>query len=286
MTDFLGLISRGEGRWQLPVIDRICGGGRGSLFGGAGLAAGVAALEAATGRPAVWATGQYVSVTAAGDVIDLDVQLPAVGRTVTQGRVIGHLADEASTDGANDANRGREIVTVLGAVGQRTEVLRGVWDAMPDAGEPGEAELVVRESDDVSGGENVHGHVEARIARGMFGFAENVGTPSGDHRSLLWARLPDVHLDPSALAMLADYMPSVLGNAFGRQLSCTSLDNTIRFADRIDGSEPGGWVLCDNRMEFVGNGFAHGSCFMWSQDGRMLATASQSMLVVPPVTQS
>ncbi len=262
---FLGLRAQTDRRWELPVIDRICGGGRGSLFGGAGLAAGVAALEQATGKPTVWATGQYVSVTASGDVIDLDVQLPAVGRTVTQGRVIGHVGE-------------REIVTVLGAVGIRTEIMRGVWDEMPDAGQPDDAELVERETD----GENVHHHVEARIARGMFGFADGIGTPSGDNRTLLWVRMPEVVLDAAALAMLGDYMPSALGNAFGRRLNCTSLDNTIRFAAPLHDLDDDGWVLCDNRMEFVGNGFAHGSCFMWSQDGRMLATASQSVLVVPP----
>ncbi|MEZ5375936.1 MAG: thioesterase family protein [Acidimicrobiales bacterium] len=264
-SDFLGLDQRANGRWELPVIDRICGGGRGSLFGGAGLAAGVEALERETGKPTVWATGQYVSVTAAGDTIDLDVQLPAVGRTVTQGRVIGHVGE-------------RHIITLLGAVGQRTEVLHGVWDAMPDAGRPEDAPLVERHAE----GENVHHHVEARIARGSFGFAEGAGTPSGDNRTLLWVRMPGVWLDAAALAMLGDYMPSALGNAFGRVVNCTSLDNTIRFAAPLSEVDAEGWVLCDNRIEFVGNGFAHGSCFMWSEDGRMLATASQSVLVVPP----
>lgn len=271
-TEFLGLqidppTESTAAAGHLAVVDRICGGGRGSLFGGAGLAAGVAALEMATGKPVVWATGQYVAVTAAGDMIDLDVQLPAIGRTVTQGRVIGHVGD-------------REIITVLGATGCRETLVAGVWDAMPDAGEPSDAELVVRDSD----GENVHHHVEARIARGMFGFADDVGAPSGDHRTLLWVRMPEVELDAGVLAMLGDYMPSALGNAFGRRLNCTSLDNTIRFGAPLANVDTDGWVLCDNRMEFVGNGFAHGSCFMWSRDGQMLATASQSVLVVPPQT--
>ncbi len=262
---FLGLERVDDHRWKLPVVDRVCGGGRGSLFGGAGLAAGVVALERAAERPVVWATGQYVSVTGSGDVIDLEVQLPAVGRTVTQGRVIGHVGD-------------REIVTVLGAVGRRVEVFRGVWDTMPDAGRPDESRLVVREAD----GENVHHHIEVRMARGMFGFADDGGEPSGDQRTLLWVRMRDVHLDAAALAMVADYMPSALGNALGRRVNCTSLDNTIRFATRLDDIDADGWVLCDNRIEYVGNGFAHGSCFMWSEHGAMLATASQSVLVVPP----
>ena len=70
-------------------------------------------------------------------------------------------------------------------------------------------------------------------------------------------------------------MPSALGNALGRVAHCTSLDNTIRFANRRDTD----WVLCDNRMEFVGHGFCHGAAHLWSDDGVLLATASQSLIV-------
>jgi hypothetical protein len=37
-------------KWQLPVVPKTTGG-RGSLFGGAGLAAGIVALEQATEKP-------------------------------------------------------------------------------------------------------------------------------------------------------------------------------------------------------------------------------------------
>ena len=73
-------------------------------------------------------------------------------------------------------------------------------------------------------------------------------------------------------------MPSVPGNALGRQAFCTSIDNTIRIANR----RPTQWELCDNRMEFVGNGFAHGVVHLWSDDGVLLATGGQSMIVRLP----
>ena len=120
-------------------------------------------------------------------------------------------------------------------------------------------------------------HVELKLARGAFGFTM-FGEPTKDGRSLLWARLPGIEHDAAALGIIADYMPSVLGNALGRQAFCTSLDNTIRFADRRNTD----WVLCDNRMEFVGNGFGHGTVHMWSEDGVLLATGSQSMIVRLP----
>jgi acyl-CoA thioesterase len=124
---------------------------------------------------------------------------------------------------------------------------------------------------------SVHEHIELRLARGAFGFS-GFGTPSTDGGSLLWVRMPHVEHDAGALAIIADFMPSVVGNALGRIMHCTSLDNTIRFG-RL---EPTRWVLCDNRMEYTGNGFGHGSVHLWSESGTLLATASQSMIIRAP----
>lgn len=261
-ADFLGLEQTGDRTWRFPIASHTTGGG-GSLFGGAGLAAGILAFEQASGHPAVWATGQYIARTEVDSVLELTVELPAVGRTVTQGRVTGRI------DGA-------EIITVLGAAGDRDEVAHGMWEPLPDAIDPDESLPIDRDHEE----ESIHRDIDIRMARGMFGF-EPAGEPSGDHRSLLWARMRDVRHDSAALAILADYMPSALGNALGRRMNCTSLDNTIRFTTPC-AQEPGAWVLLDNRIEFVGRGFAKGSALMWSEDGELLATASQSMTVFEP----
>lgn len=262
-TDFLNLARQGDSdRWSLPLTPAI-GGGGGSLFGGAGLAAGIQAIELTTGRPAVWATGQYIARTEPGEVLDLEVTIPSQGYTVSQGRMVGHVSD-------------REVITVLAAVGSRPEISRAMWATPADV--PGPDECAPHErtfGDDEE--ESMHHHVDIRVARGMFGFTDNGGTPSGDERTTIWSRMPGIQNDPGALAIMADYGPSALGNALGKQTNCTSIDNTIRFADSA-GSD-GDWVQLDNQIEFVGNGFAHGTTLMWSRDGRLLAVASQSMIV-------
>jgi acyl-CoA thioesterase-2 len=246
-------------RWELKV-DESMTGGRGSLFGGVGLAAGIVALEQAAGKPVIWATGQYLSITQQPVTIDLEVHLPAQGRNVTQGRVVGHVGE-------------REIITVIGALGERPPVVAGCWVECPNAPPPGDCPEIDRSDE----GDSIHKHVDLRLARGCFGFTM-FGEPTRDGRSLLWARTPDIQHDSAALGIIADYMPSVLGNALGRTAYCTSLDNTIRFANRRDTE----WVLCDNRMEFVGNGFCHGTVHIWSEAGVLLATGSQSLIVRLP----
>jgi acyl-CoA thioesterase len=246
-------------RWQLALSARVSGG-RGSLFGGVGLAAGIVALEHATNKPVIWATGQYLSLTRLDERLDLEVILPAIGRNVVQGRVVGHVGD-------------REVITVLGAAGSRSSAAEGCWETFPDPRPAQSCPPIPRNHET----ESLHEHIELRLAHGSFGFS-GFGSPSTDGRSLLWARMLDVNHDAGALAIIADYMPSVVGNALGRIMHCTSLDNTIRFG-RL---EPTRWVLCDNRMEFAGNGFGHGTVHLWSEQGTLLATASQSMIVRDP----
>ena len=245
-------------KWQLPVVSKTTGG-KGSLFGGAGLAAGIVALEQATEKPIVWATGQYLSITQQPVTLDIEVSLPAKGRNVTQGRAVGRLNKD-------------EVITILGACGKRPSIAEGIWNEMPSAAKPEDCDILAKHHD----GNTIHDYVEIRIARGMFGFS-GAGKPSGDNQTLLWARMPTVEHDAGALAILADYMPSALGNALDKVMGCTSLDNTIRLANHV----PSEWILCDNQIEYVGDGFGYGRVDMWSESGILLATASQSLIVRP-----
>lgn len=258
------------GAWTLPLEPRT-GGGLGSLFGGVGLAVALLAMAEEASKPAAWITAQFAARTTPGDRLDLRAEFPAVGRSVSQGRVIGRV------DGV-------ETMSGIGAVGQRREEHRATWATMPDALSPDDS-IQVEHPPNAFGLEaptdSIHRHVDARMAHGMFGFI-GIGSPSGDNRSLIWTRMPGVGLDPASLAIMSDYSPSVVGNGLGEVVNCSSLDNTIRLAAPIEDGAGDEWVLLENQVDHVGNGFAHTSCRMWSTDGQLLALASQTVTVVSP----
>jgi hypothetical protein len=63
--------------------------------------------------------------------------------------------------------------------------------------------------------------------------------------------------------------------ALGRWVRSNSLDNTIRLVRPVATE----WVLLDIRVHAVHDGFGHGLVHLWSGDGVLMATASQSAIV-------
>ena len=67
--EWLGLeATHNPHRWYLPVAPRISSRSK-FLFGGAGLAAAVTALEETTGRPVVWATSHLQTIASQSVVV-------------------------------------------------------------------------------------------------------------------------------------------------------------------------------------------------------------------------
>lgn len=255
---FLGLEKTDDiDRWNLPVVPGIATGGS-FLFGGCALGAGLCALEAATGRPTIWATAQYLSYAPVGSVVDFEVVPAVTGHQITQARAIGRVD-------------GQEILTVNAALGRRSFVVSGTWATRPDV--PSPSRSIRRELANHHDG-TILSRVETRLASGRQ-FDELDGTP-GDGSCAIWARVPG-HLEPSAatLAILGDLVPGGMGQAMGLRGGGNSLDNTIRVA-KLVATE---WVLCDIRIQAIENGFGHGSALLWSEDGTLLATASQSVIM-------
>lgn len=256
--EFLGLRpTHNPHRWYLPVTAGITTGG-GFLFGGCGLGAAIAAMEQTCGRPVVWATAQYLSYARPPSILDIDVTVAVAGHQITQARAVGHVADT-------------EILTVNAALGRRDLDVRGEWAIRPDVAPP---EQSPSRNYRHPGTESLMTRLDVRVADGR-DFSEMDGKP-GSGRSALWARTPEgLELSAATLAILGDYVPFGIGQALGQQAGGNSLDNTLRVTRLV----PTEWVMLDIRVHAVANGFGHGVVHLWSDDGTLMATASQSTIV-------
>jgi acyl-CoA thioesterase len=265
MTDarkFLGMEPVGdELHWQLTVVPELTTPGH-FLFGGCGLGAALVALEAACGRPTVWSTAQYLSYAPTGSELELAVTLAAVGGRVTQGRVVGQV-------------EGNEILTVNAAAGTAAPLeAEGVWATMPDVPPPDACPP--RRLPDFNS-VSIFDRIDVRLARGRpYEDINAADARPGDPDSVLWARVPG-HLEPSAatLAIIGDYVSGGVSQPVGRPVMSRSLDNTLR----VVSLEPTEWILCDIRILALVGGFGQGIAYLWSEQGTLLATASQSMRV-------
>jgi acyl-CoA thioesterase II len=256
---FLGLEqSHNPYRWWMQVRPELCTPGK-FLFGGCGLGAAISAMEGTSGRACVWATGQYLSYAAPGEVMDIDVTLAVEGHQITQARAVGHVGN-------------REILTVNAALGDRPGIPAGQWESMPDVPPPSACAARPHRSA-VEG--TINERLEQRLVKGRE-LDELVGTP-GDGQVLMWARIPDVieGVDAAALAVLGDFVPMGVGQALGVRGGGNSLDNTVRVVQLV----PTEWVLLDIRAHGVRRGFGHGLVHMYAEDGTLMATASQSCIV-------
>lgn len=243
--------------WQLPIVASLCSG-LGALFGGCGLGACVETLEQVTGRPLVWATGQYLSHARPPSVMDITVTEVVRGHQISQARAV------ASVDGD-------EILTVNAAMGRRSSPFRGEWAIRPDVPPPDACRP--RPTMDHHAG-TIMDRIDVRMADART-FDELDGTP-GNGRSALWVRLPGVlEMSAAALAIVGDYVPSGISQALGARAGGNSLDNTLRVVRRVSTD----WILADIRVHAIEDGFAHGLVHLWAEDGSLLGTASQSTIV-------
>ena len=265
---FLGLeATHNRFRWKLPVTPGISTTG-GFLFGGSGLglsisrklAGLISAMEGTSGRQCVWATAQYLSYAKPGEAVDIDVTIAVEGHQITQARAVCHVAD-------------REILTVNAALGERPMDLAGQWETMP-ADIPAPLDCPPRPHHSDWAG-TISERLEQRMVKGRAW--DDLEGEQSDGQYVLWARIPDVitGMDATTMAVLGDFVPSGVGQALGVRGGGNSLDNTLRVCRMV----PTEWVLMDIRVHAVERGFGHGLVHMFAEDGTLLATASQSVIV-------
>ena len=263
---FLGLEpTHNRFRWKMPVERKVATAGD-FLFGGCGLGAAVSAIEGTAERQCVWATAQYLSYAPTGSVLDIDVTLAVEGRNTTQARAVCHVDD-------------REILTVNASLGDRSIVESGQFEHMPD--DLPEPESLAPRPVDPEHADTITGRFDQRMVQGVewseLSTESGAGQLRADGRTIMWARIPDVitEVDTTALAILGDFVPMGVGQALGRRGGGNSLDNTLRVYRTV----PTEWVLMDIRIHGVERGFGHGLVHMFAEDGTLLATASQSVIV-------
>lgn len=254
---FLGLSQTSEQSFVLSVEPRLTTSG-GFLFGGAGLGAGIAALETVSQRRCTWATAQYLSYARRDEKVEIDVTIAVAGSSVTQARAVCRVGE-------------REVLTVNAALGDRNFSAAGQFVTMPETVSPQDARPRPLRPDHAN---SIMEALDMRFSKGR-DFSELDGTPS-DGRTMMWVRIKSLvdGIDAAALGILGDFVPMAAGQALGLRAGGNSLDNTIRFANLV----PTDWVLLDIQIESVQRGFAHGTIQMFAEDGTLLATASQSCI--------
>jgi acyl-CoA thioesterase len=238
--------------------------GTGALFGGCGLGAGIEVMEQLTGRPCIWATAQFLSYAQPPSVVQFDAVEVVRGHHISQARVIAHAR--------NAEGRDTEILTVLGAFGHRPLELEGQWAVMPEV--PGPLDSPPRPMLSHHEG-RISSRLDAKLARGRPPWDLD-GHQPGDNAAL-WVRVPEMlEMSAAALAIIGDFVPFGIGQALGKRAGGNSLDNTLRVAHRVPAAD---WVLADVRVSAVADGFGHGLVHLWTEDGTLLGTASQSSIV-------
>ena len=249
-------------RWRLPVELRLCAGSRERpfMYGGVGLAAAVSAAEQSCGRPVNWATAQYVSFARPGSVMELKVSVLAGGGQTSQVQV------EERMDG-------QTVIVVHAALGARSDAATDQWLLTPPAPAPLTCPLV-RHRGFVEGG--VEGRFDIRLADGRYPDGGAIVGRGESGRVLLWIRSKEGCVTGAQLlSVIADFVSVAANHAVGRYVGAHSLDNTIRFGEAQDSE----WILCDAQIEALNHGILHASMRLFSEQGRLLATASQSLIL-------
>jgi acyl-CoA thioesterase-2 len=258
--DLLGLQSTDDDRHhKLVAAPELCTP-FGFLYGGAGIAASIAAAEKATERPLMWITTQFIGRPEPSDVVDLRVEIPAYGRATTQAQVTGMVGD-------------RPVFTSLCAHTQRPDGDEAQFLQMPDVPGPADCQSMDEPFTDVVAG-SFFDSLERRTARGRIA-TEAVGDPQPEGLAL-WCRIVDQEIgSPATQAYVADIVPLAVCAALGVAPGGTSIDNTIRIVD----TRPSEWVLLELVPEGHQRSLGHGSVRLWSEDGRLLGTAQQTCII-------
>ncbi|MBX7161503.1 MAG: thioesterase family protein [Acidimicrobiia bacterium] len=268
-VDFLGLVpDEAPGRFGFSVVDRLARLD-GRLYGGAAIAISVAVAEITTARSPLWMTTQFVATAPLGTEMVAHAEVLAGGKRTNQVRVTG-------TGPGGDV-----VFASLGATGHhRAGGITGEYENGPVVTPPAESQVWASPFDGIARAAGYSEDVIPALPATGFAAAVEMRGPEiiqhpdpGAGRMCIWARMRDSDVvTPAMAAFLADMVPMSIAVAVGAIVGGTSLDNTIRMGAFVDTE----WVLLDLRPHLAVGDYGHGVAHVWSEDGRLLATASQT----------
>ena len=260
VREFIGLLPTDDtSEWRLVVTEGSLTPA-GAVQGGVIFAAVVEAMEGATARPLVWATGQCLSHLAH----------PAVATVSVEALVTGHQTTQARAVMTHD---GVEVMVAMGALGARPFAHGGTWGTAPTVPEP--QACPPRAVPGLADGTAVC-EVRAAIGRSL---AAVDGSP-GPGRSASWVRLPGGGRRTAGagdLAIVGDFVMLEVADALGVAVTGNSLDNTLRMVDRAETE----WVLIDATVHAVSDGFCPVTALLWSEQRTLLGLATQTLVLRP-----
>jgi acyl-CoA thioesterase len=232
----------------------------GSIYGGAALGAAVEMLESVTGSRVRWATARFLRAPGIGSELVLSHAADVVGRRSSHMTVTATHGDQVAFE-----------VTAAVGNGDTTAGISGQWADMPAVPRPADCQAIPARPEHAR---RAVGQAERRTARPGSG-----GQLPG--RSSTWTRLKGGGTStPAGLAWIADSIASGLKQSVGPLARNLSLDNTIRYA----AAEQSEWVLVDVHAHAAADGYAYGDVHLFSENGTLLATGSQTCVARVPVT--
>jgi acyl-CoA thioesterase len=274
---FLGLHAGDEpGRFRFVVEDRLSRMDA-RLYGGTAIAVSIATAEELTRRPVLWMTTQFVATAAQDTEISVLAEVLAPGKRTNQVRITGTDPD------------GVAVFASLGATGHHREGgLTGEFERMPKVSPPDDATV----ADNPFAVMAKAAGVEREGPATMPSFPRDTGFASvvemrsadvidhpdaGDGRICMWLRRKDREaVTPALAAFMADMVPMSVALAAGVMAGGPSLDNSIRSGTFVETE----WILLDLRPHLAAGDYGHGSAHIWSEDGHLMATASQTASMI------
>lgn len=216
------------------------------------LALVVAALEKEVGRPLIQAHAQFLAAPMCGAEFEIRTDMLRSGKSITSAHCTV-IADSG------------EAAYVSASLGQRDDLGTYAWTVKPQVPSASACSPVPFIRKDPG---DLHSHLDIRLA------LDPRDDPKG--QACFWVNTPSTPpLSAAFVTLIADYLPEAIHMNTGQRSGATSLDNTIRIVS-LEQSE---WLLCSIHLDAITSGLFHGHMAIFTEDGKLVALASQSGVV-------